>query len=484
MSFSPQAYRKKLEGLQDTQESIVSISQWLLFHHRHCKELCDIWANYILSDDPALDLKKKLALLYLCNDVVQQARHKRKPEFIEEFSKSLPVVLHRIYSTVNSSLQPKIDRLINVWNQRNIFEKNCISKMKKALESLKSGKELDTSGPEAMPAKMTQQPQIAPELVHLNNIYNHLSSVLDSASSNLSQVGVQCKLYLPQNPENQDNLPLPNVYIAKLNVLEKLCNMTQKNLEDASSARRDIITILNNLSKSLTDALASDETKKKIIQQRLERLHSTKADLHEILGTSPEPDSSKHPETNGASPEEENEEPSPAFDSNFDEDDNTVPTYENSSSDDDDDENHNQNGGDVKRRRLSDTSAPSLSPGLEPPESLKASKKSVAFSEDIQVKEFVRDEQSNTIHIVRSNGDLDEDQVDDDDDDDDPDVSMKSQFSKKHKDDLELKHERYGEEEEDHSYVPSLGSNEVDSSKNESSSQSNSGLLSLLSKLS
>lgn len=486
MSFSPEVYRKKLQALQDTQESIVSISQWLLFHHRHSKELCDIWAQYILSEDPAIDLKKKLSLLYLCNDVVQQARHKRKPEFIEQFSKALPGVLHRVYPTINSSLQPKVDRLINVWDQRNIFEKNHISKMKKALESLRTGKELDVTSGEGMPSKTPPQAQIASELIHLNNTYNHLTSVLETASSNLSQVGVQCKLYLPQNPENQDNLPLPNVYIAKLNVLEKLCYMTQKNLEDAMGARKDIIGLLNNLSKSLSDALASDETKIKIIQQRLERLHSTKADLHEILGTSYEPSTLIHPEFN-APMEEADEEPSPAFETNLDEDDGAVPTYENSSSDDDD-ENHGnliQNEHVVKRRRLSENSEPSKTPDFEPQGQFKASKKTVAFSEDIQVKEFVREEQSNIIQIVRSNGDLDEDRVDDGENGRDIDVT--SEFSKHHKDDLELKHERYGDGDDD-SYEPSMGgsteSGTNDTSKGGTNGQTNSGLLSLLSKLS
>ncbi|KAM9886447.1 hypothetical protein OXX79_014182, partial [Metschnikowia pulcherrima] len=72
-------------------DSIVSISQWVLFHHRHATHLCELWADYTLDNNASAQSKKKLSLLYLCNDVVQQARHKRKPEFTAGFAAKLPV---------------------------------------------------------------------------------------------------------------------------------------------------------------------------------------------------------------------------------------------------------------------------------------------------------------------------------------------------------------------------------------------------------
>ncbi|KAM9923272.1 hypothetical protein OXX80_011606, partial [Metschnikowia pulcherrima] len=100
MSFSPEIFRKKLDALQETQDSIVSISQWVLFHHRHATHLCELWADYTLDNNASAQSKKKLSLLYLCNDVVQQARHKRKPEFTAGFAAKLPRVFHAIYGSV------------------------------------------------------------------------------------------------------------------------------------------------------------------------------------------------------------------------------------------------------------------------------------------------------------------------------------------------------------------------------------------------
>ncbi|RKP32277.1 DUF618-domain-containing protein [Metschnikowia bicuspidata] len=467
MSFSPQVYRKKLEALQETQESIVSISQWLLFHHRHCKELCDLWTQYILSDDPSVNLKKKLSLFYLCNDVVQQARHKRKPEFAQTFSKSLPGILHRVYLTVNATLQPKIDRLINVWEQRNIFDKKDILRMRNAIETLKNGQYFVSAEEDA--PKPPPKVQLCPELAHVNDLYNRLTQLLDTSSANLSQVGVQCKLYLPQNPETQDNLPLPNVYLVKLNVLEKLCDMTKQNLGEVTSFRENIITVLGSLSNALNDALASDSSKIKIIEQRLERLHSIREELREIVRELAQDEHPQNKET------EEDEEPSPAYDNASDSDGNTMPAYENSS----DSEQESAQEGDTKRRRISD------SPATEPTDastaiSSKSSQKSVAFSEDIQVKEFVQEEETNSIRIISSDGEPD----DEEEDTENQFGGDYGDFSKHQKDDLELRHEKLENSEDDYEPAATSVDGEQPSGTEKSENTPAAGLLNLLSKLS
>lgn len=485
MSFSPKAYQKKLESLQDTQESIVSISQWLLFHHRQSKEICELWAQYILSDDPTVNLKKKLALLYLCNDIVQQARSKREPEFSKGFANVLPRILHKIYPTVNQTLQPKIDRLIGVWEQRNIFDRADIGEMKKAVHSLKSGRNYKEPSEESSSTKVQASSPISSELVNLNDAFNLLTKTLDTASANLSQVGMQCKLYLPQNPENLDNLPLPNVYLSKLNVLEKLCHMTTKNLEDATNARKTILLLLATLTNTISEGFTTDETKIKIIEQRLERLKTTKLELNEIIGAN---DNNPEVFVLEQTTEVEDEEPSPTFDNSTDNEEVIVPTYEDSS----DDEGNSDGGAgeganDFKRRRLYEEKQTSLqsTPFVQ---KVKATKKSVAFSEEIQVKEFIREENLIELKIVRSESESDDEAMGGDEEDleRDNDIELK-QFEMHHRDDVELKHKKE-HELEGVSYDASSQNGTGDIGTGETNggnqNQSNSGLLSLLSKLS
>lgn len=450
MSFSPDVFRKKLDSLQDTQELIVSLSQWVLFHHRHAKDLCDLWSQYAVSNISTMKLNKKLSLLYLCNDVVQEARHKRKPEFSAEFARILPDVLTAMYPTLDSSIKAKVERLIGVWEQRNIFDKRQITHMRRSVDGKSNSSESAESS-----AKLASQPQIAPELVHLNNLYLHLNLLQDVCLSNLSQVGYQLKQYLPHDHSASDNLPLPKVYISKLNVLEKLCNLTTQNLHDIKSTRLEIVNIVSGLQNTLNDGATTDESKVKIILQKMEKLKSTRAELQEMLDEPAEP--------------QDVEDSSPTFESTGDSSGDLVPTYESSS---DDDEPEKPEAVEAvasvpdqssRKRKLSNSSISS--------NSSHSSKKSVAFSEDIQIKEYDREEQTEVIKIIRSDTESEDDYAPDFDEPPAP-ANLK-EFEAHHKDDLELLHERLSETESD-GYDPSGDQDQEDPKA---------GLLSLLSKL-
>ncbi|EEQ39331.1 hypothetical protein CLUG_03459 [Clavispora lusitaniae ATCC 42720] len=443
MSFSPDIFNKKLDSLQETQESIVSISQWVLFHHRHAQELCRLWSDYTLTRTSKSN--KRLSLLYLCNDVVQEARHKRKPEFSAEFAKILPKALHTIYPSLDSAIKPKVERLVGVWEQRNIFSQKDIKAMREALESAKGGKsQIQNTDTDKAPS--TSGPQVATDLVHLNNLYHHMAQLQETCQANLTQVGIQSKAYLPNDLSVSDNLPSPKVYISKLNVLEKLCNMTTKNLEDIKNTRKEIVSVLGNLQKLAAEGENTDDSKVSIIGRKLDKLYTTRQELKEILGE-------EEPTTQS---NEENETPSPSFEPTSDSATDLVPTYENSS-DDDDDDNDNDTSMPVgtvpsasRKRKLSDSSVSSTT-----------SKKSVAFSEDIQVKEYDREEQTEVIKIVKSDTESEDDYVPDIEE---PEPSDLKEYESKHKDDLELMHEK--------------------KTNDEQGEDQKAGLLSLLSKLS
>lgn len=444
MSFSPDVFKKKLDLLQESQDLIVLISQWVLFHHRRVKELCLLWSEYTLLDGPQLTSKKKLSLLYLCNDVVQQARHKRKPEFLAEFAKCLPEVLHKIFPTMDEPIKPKIERLVGVWEQRGIFGSSDIRKMRSAIESLKSGKALDTQAPVAQ--VQPAGPKVNSELVHLNNLYNHMTQLLEVCNLNLTQIGFQSKQYLPNDHGTQDALPLPKIYISKLNVLEKLCNVTTKNLSDIKTARKDILSLLLSLQRLLEDGLSTDESKEQIIAQRLEKLQSTRSSLQEML------DEEGAEGEEEASPAFEKDSPPPAPAPAPPQDDDALPTYDNSDSDEEDEEEPP-----LKRRKASDSSISSTASG----------KKSVAFSEDIQVNEYDREELTDIIKVARGDADADSD----DDTNFEPSLPDDLEgYEAKHKDDLELHKAHEGGDSGENG--------------NGKDGDQNAGLLSLLSKLS
>ncbi|KAK6453626.1 regulator of Ty1 transposition [Scheffersomyces xylosifermentans] len=509
MSYSPYIFKSKLASLQDTQESIVSISQWVLFHHRRSADSAKFWASYINSipslssssskssplSDPSL---KKLSLLYLCNDVVQQARRKRKPEFITDFAAVLPSVLNQAYNTVDNATKPKIERLIGVWEQRQIFGASDIAKMKEAVKApllTKSRSSPDSSlvnnHSSTSPSRKSAKESIgavAPELKSLNDLFLKLNSLTDITQANLTQFGIQSKTYLPNDPLLSDNLPSPKVYVSKLNMLEKLSEVSIANIKEVKDVKEQISKQLENLSRIIAEGTKTEESKIAIINEKLVRLHETRNELKEMIEEEEEGSNGDNKiKTKKVSIEEED--PSPSYETNDiesngdsfvveDDDNDDLPTYEND--DDDDDKRVIASSEEEtplpKRRRLSQTPSGGSTP---------SSFKKVAFSEDIEVKEFDREEQTDIIKIVKSDDDTSDFDIDNDDIDSESAIS--EEFESHHKDDLELKHEHDNttsvdeEEEDDDAYSPTPGN--VESEDEDEAPGSSVDVMSLLSKL-
>lgn len=117
MSFSEDKLKDKLDALEETQDSIVSTSQWVLFHYRYAERIAPEWEKYLAK----APVQKKLAVIYLANDVVQQSRAKRKTEFIEAFNEVLPGALTQAYGEVPEPIKKKILKIVNIWKERRIF---------------------------------------------------------------------------------------------------------------------------------------------------------------------------------------------------------------------------------------------------------------------------------------------------------------------------------------------------------------------------
>lgn len=436
MSFSPENFTRKLDALLETQDLIVLISQWVLFHHRHAAQLCQLWAQYVLlGQHPP---RKQLSLLYLCNDVVQQARHKRKPEFAASFAPILPEVLHRVYKEVDVSTQPKIERLISVWSQRSIFDKAQIAKMSAAVAQLKEGASF-AAAPAADTSSQPAGPKIAPELTHINNLLTHIALLATASAASLALIGSQLKLYLSDDPDLQDNLPLPKVYISKLNMLEKLCSMTSDNLRDSKKSRADVVAALTSLAKLISESAENDETKLSILDQRLAKIATVRDELKEMVGEDPAQED--EPEVPLPAPEPvQPSVPTPqvathnppsesAFNPQASSD--LLPTYEASS-----DESENE-----YEPAPSTTFAATAEKRQHPAETVpeRATKKQVAFSDKVQIEEFERDDHYNSMVIGGDNSDEPEAE---------PESEDLQNYGHQHKDAVELLHEQYGHNKE------------------------------------
>ncbi|CAN3372403.1 hypothetical protein DIURU_002465 [Diutina rugosa] len=437
MSFSADGFSRKLEALQETQDSIVKLSQWVLFHHRNLRDIARMWAAFV-EKQPRGSSRKQLTLLYLCNDVVQQAKRKRKQEFVDEFASVLPTVFQRVYARLDSPTQGKVDRLISVWQDRVVFDSAQIASFKQAIKQSVSAQPSAAAGPPATAAGSTK---LVPELNHLNDLFGQLNKVNTTAQGNLAQFNVQSKQYLPG--EDAPNAPSPKVWISKLNTLEKLGEMATTAIKDQQRLKQQIRSQLALMLKTLEEGVSKDDDKLADIASKLQTLDETRQELKQMNSDTddhkPRPLPTKPSSSSSASA---------SASASADEEDDALPTYEKDSDDDDDDDDDNDNttnttGGPASAASTATaaasalaTAAPApgadgesavaepespafstapLSPGggsdtegengsrkrrlsQTPSGGSTPSHKKVAFSEDIEVKEFDQDDGNSDDH--------------------------------------------------------------------------------------
>lgn len=65
MAYTDDAVKAKLSALNETQESIVTVAQWVMFHRRHADRTAAIWLQKLKEAGGS----KRLNLIYLANGI-------------------------------------------------------------------------------------------------------------------------------------------------------------------------------------------------------------------------------------------------------------------------------------------------------------------------------------------------------------------------------------------------------------------------------
>lgn len=83
----------------------------------------------------SVECNKKLTLLYLANDVIQNTK-KKGPEFKAEFVRILPRALQNASREKDESFCKAVERIISVWEERKVFEPDAIVRFKSMLGNI------------------------------------------------------------------------------------------------------------------------------------------------------------------------------------------------------------------------------------------------------------------------------------------------------------------------------------------------------------
>ncbi|PIN20758.1 Regulator of nuclear mRNA [Handroanthus impetiginosus] len=115
-AFNPQILVGKLAKLNNSQQSIETLSHWCIFHMNKATQVVETWARQF----HCAPRDQRLAFLYLANDIIQNSRRKGA-EFVAEFWKVLPDSLRDVIENGNESERNAALRLISIWEERKVF---------------------------------------------------------------------------------------------------------------------------------------------------------------------------------------------------------------------------------------------------------------------------------------------------------------------------------------------------------------------------
>ncbi|XP_054164635.1 regulation of nuclear pre-mRNA domain-containing protein 1B-like [Oppia nitens] len=126
--FASQTLEKKLSDLNNSQQSIQTLSLWLIHHRKHHKAIVQTW----FSELKKAKASRRLTFMYLANDVIQNSR-KKGPEFSKEFGVVLKLAFESVAKDSDDKTLSSLDRILTIWEQRTIYDANDIISFKSAL---------------------------------------------------------------------------------------------------------------------------------------------------------------------------------------------------------------------------------------------------------------------------------------------------------------------------------------------------------------
>lgn len=114
--FDVKILAEKLSKLNNSQQSIESLSRWCISHRKKARHIVETWEKMLNSSQK----ERCVSFLYLANDILQNSRRKGS-EFVNEFWKVLPGALKQVYDHGDEGGKKAATRLVDIWEERKVF---------------------------------------------------------------------------------------------------------------------------------------------------------------------------------------------------------------------------------------------------------------------------------------------------------------------------------------------------------------------------
>ncbi|KAK4697715.1 hypothetical protein P7C71_g411, partial [Lecanoromycetidae sp. Uapishka_2] len=274
MAYTDDAVKAKLSALNETQESIVTVAQWVMFHRRHADRTGTLWLNR-LKDSSS---NKRLNLIYLANEVAQQSKARRKEEFINAFSPIIAEATAVAYKGATEDVKSKLRRVVEVWRQRQIFDNTILVAIEARIDDIDKSRASNkkpllggslfsnSSGPSA-PSEI--QP-LVPFQIAVSKAAASTASAVPDADADYD------KLSDPTKPT-----PTAPVHAARLSALVKSLANAEGAVSESIKARRSLVEGLEKIIESNRAALTTEEAQKESLTIRKNAVEAKKREVED-----------------------------------------------------------------------------------------------------------------------------------------------------------------------------------------------------------
>ncbi|KAF9890898.1 hypothetical protein FE257_005474 [Aspergillus nanangensis] len=275
MAYTDDAVKAKLSALNETQEGIVTVAQWVMFHRRHADRTAQLWLQK-LRDSPS---PKRLNLIYLANEVAQQSKARRKEDFLIAFSPIIAEATATAYKGASNDIQQKIRRVVEVWRQRGIFEIPIQEAVEGRIDDIDKSRSTGKKPPLGGSLFSSPSGSTPSELQPLVPLQVALSKA--SVASGASSAGANAE-YDKMNDTNTP-LPTPPVYAARLSQLLKSLANAENSVSEVIKSRHALIEGLEKLLETNRSSLSREQSLATQLSERKSETGKRKQEVEDAI---------------------------------------------------------------------------------------------------------------------------------------------------------------------------------------------------------
>ncbi|KAH8724467.1 RNA polymerase II-binding domain-containing protein [Phaeosphaeriaceae sp. PMI808] len=271
MAFTEDSLRAKLSSLNETQEAISTVGQWILFHRRHAERIAQVWLQRMKESTP----NKKLVMIYLANEITQTSKMRKKEEFLKAYEPILAEATAVAYKGSPHDIQSKIRRVVEVWRQRQIFSLPVQQDIEKRMN-------VDSSRAprkQALGGSLFSGSSIPPELTPVAP----LATALQKAELNTKPAVSAANHDYEKHTAPGIPMPSPPMHAAGLAALVKKLAVAEGAVTESIKARQALIGGLVQLLEANKAKLDHEEEQVVDLRTRKDAIESRKRKVEEAI---------------------------------------------------------------------------------------------------------------------------------------------------------------------------------------------------------